>query len=172
MPRTAARCRHRLSRKCFLKNWRVRNSAVPVILKCKSPLATPAPRGGPSARMCLSTIDQHAEDACAQHRTKHDVHRFKRVAIPHQNCPNVTTTVFESWTFTGSKFSKCRATAFARSALTPATSPSPPLPLVAESSDLCRPSQYVRASENSRSPISSTVSADALTLCCPYRGPP
>jgi hypothetical protein len=100
--------------------WRVRNSAVPVILKCKSPLATPAPRGGPSARMCLSTIDQYAEDACAQHRTKHDVHRFKRVAIPHQNCPNVTTTVFESWTFTGSKFSKCRATAFARSALTPA----------------------------------------------------
>ena len=55
--------------------------------------------------MCLSMIDQYAEDACAQHRTKHDVCRFKRVAIPHQNCPNVTTTVFELWTFTGSKFS-------------------------------------------------------------------
>jgi hypothetical protein len=43
--------------------------------------------GGPSARMCLSMIDQYAEDACAQHRTKHDVDRFKPVAIPHQNCP-------------------------------------------------------------------------------------
>jgi hypothetical protein len=61
--------------------------------------------GGPSARMCLSMIDQYAEDACTQHRTKHDIHRFKCVAVPHQNCPNVTTTVFKSWTFTGFKFS-------------------------------------------------------------------
>ena len=58
-----------------------------------------------SARMCLSMIDQFAEDAYAQYRTKHDVDRFKRVAIPHQNCLNVTTTAFKLRTFTGCKFS-------------------------------------------------------------------
>ena len=55
-----------------------------------------------------SMIDQYAEDGCDQHRTEHDVDRFKCVAVPHQNCANVTTTVFKSWTFTGSKFSMLR----------------------------------------------------------------
>jgi hypothetical protein len=53
-------------------------------------------------------IDQYAEDGWDQHRTEHDVDRLKCVAVPHQNCPNVTTTVFKSRIFTGSKFSVLR----------------------------------------------------------------
>jgi hypothetical protein len=53
-------------------------------------------------------IDQYAEDCCGQHRTEHYVDRFKCVAVPHQNCPYVTTTVFKSRTFMGSKFSVLR----------------------------------------------------------------
>ena len=55
-----------------------------------------------------SMIDQYAEDGCGQHRTEHDVDRFKCVAVPHQNCSNAATTVFELRTFTGSKFSVLR----------------------------------------------------------------
>jgi hypothetical protein len=52
-----------------------------------------------------SMIDQYAEDSCGQHRTEHDVDRFKPVAVPHQNRANITTTIFKSWAFTGSEFS-------------------------------------------------------------------
>jgi hypothetical protein len=51
-----------------------------------------------------SMIDYHAEDGCHQHRTEHDIDRFKCVAVPHHNCTDVTTTPAESRTFTGSKF--------------------------------------------------------------------
>jgi hypothetical protein len=65
-----------------------------------------------AAPACLTTpssmVDQYAEDGCGQHRTEHDIDRFKCVAVPHQNCPYVTTAVFKSWILTGSKFSMLR----------------------------------------------------------------
>jgi hypothetical protein len=51
-----------------------------------------------------SVIDQHANDGCGQHRTEHDVGRFKCVAVPHQNCANVTTTLFKSDQFSMSRY--------------------------------------------------------------------
>jgi hypothetical protein len=55
-----------------------------------------------------SMVDQYAEGSCGQHRTEHDVDCFKCVAVPHQNRASITTTVFKSRTFTGSKFSTLR----------------------------------------------------------------
>ena len=51
-----------------------------------------------------SVIDQHTNDGCGQHRTEHDVGRFKCVAVPHQNCANVTTTLFKSDQFSMSRY--------------------------------------------------------------------
>ena len=51
-----------------------------------------------------SVIDQHANDGCGQHRTEHDVDRFKCVAVPHQNCANVTTTLFKPDQFSMSRY--------------------------------------------------------------------
>jgi len=59
-----------------------------------------------STRMCTSMIDQYAEDGCDHHRAEHDVDRFNCVAVPHQNCSNVTTTIFRSRTFADSR-SQC-----------------------------------------------------------------
>jgi hypothetical protein len=45
-----------------------------------------------SSTTASSLIDQYADDGCDQHRTDRDVDRFNCVAVPHQNCANVTTT--------------------------------------------------------------------------------
>ena len=82
--------------RCFGKFLRLRDAAGIGLLTAADLLAA----DGRS-----SMIDQYAEDSCGQHRTEHDVDRFKCVAVPHQNRANITTTVFKSRTFTGSKFS-------------------------------------------------------------------
>jgi hypothetical protein len=41
-------------------------------------------------------IDQYPDDGYGQHRTEHDIDRFKCVAVPHHNRANVTTILFKS----------------------------------------------------------------------------
>jgi hypothetical protein len=49
------------------------------------PAASATRDAGVGVRRRVSMIDDYANDGGDQHRTKHDVDRFKRISVPHGN---------------------------------------------------------------------------------------